>query len=166
MVDAAYLDLLVGCFGYQPKAIHEKIDDKFAIIEEMMRKMLEFQAKTVSSEVGGVADDQGSGGNPDSIRRGRSKEHQGISQAKTPASQRSPSHEPKHDPTEQSNQTPRYQHRYSQADLPQQFSAFLQETHTSNQKNNPITIDSLSKLIKRSDFDSLSTNHQTRSIAN
>ncbi|KAH0457147.1 hypothetical protein IEQ34_015054 [Dendrobium chrysotoxum] len=33
-------------------AIHEKIDEKFAIMEEMMRKMLEFQTKMASSEAG------------------------------------------------------------------------------------------------------------------
>ncbi|KAL0929209.1 hypothetical protein M5K25_001153 [Dendrobium thyrsiflorum] len=49
--------------------IHEKIDKKFAIMEEMVRKILEFQTKTASPEARGATSDHGSGGNPNPIRR-------------------------------------------------------------------------------------------------
>ncbi|PKU62890.1 hypothetical protein MA16_Dca028184 [Dendrobium catenatum] len=52
-------------------AIHEKINEKFAIMEELMIKMLEFQTKMVSSKVGGPTRDHGSGGNPNPITRGK-----------------------------------------------------------------------------------------------
>ncbi|KAL0916630.1 hypothetical protein M5K25_014157 [Dendrobium thyrsiflorum] len=55
-------------------AIHEKIDEKFAIMEEIVRKILEFQIKTASLEARGATNDQGSGGNPNPIRRGKDQE--------------------------------------------------------------------------------------------
>ncbi|KAH0454223.1 hypothetical protein IEQ34_016147 [Dendrobium chrysotoxum] len=48
---------------------HEKVEGKFAILEEMMRKMLEFQTKTTSSEARKVATGQESGKNPNPMRR-------------------------------------------------------------------------------------------------
>ncbi|KAL0927175.1 hypothetical protein M5K25_001338 [Dendrobium thyrsiflorum] len=40
-------------------AIHEKIDEKFAIMEKMVRKILEFQTKTASPEARGATSDKG-----------------------------------------------------------------------------------------------------------
>ncbi|KAH0468623.1 hypothetical protein IEQ34_001855 [Dendrobium chrysotoxum] len=51
-------------------AIHKKIDEKFAIMEEM----LEFRTKAMSPEARGATGDQGSGGNPNPIRRGKDQE--------------------------------------------------------------------------------------------
>ncbi|KAL0929055.1 hypothetical protein M5K25_000995 [Dendrobium thyrsiflorum] len=49
--------------------VHEKIYEKFAVMEEMMTKMLELQTKTTSSEAGRATSGQGSGENPNMMRR-------------------------------------------------------------------------------------------------
>ncbi|KAL0912714.1 hypothetical protein M5K25_018706 [Dendrobium thyrsiflorum] len=50
-------------------AIHEKVNGKFAIMEETMRKMLEVQIKITPLEARGAVGNQGSGENPNPIRQ-------------------------------------------------------------------------------------------------
>ncbi|KAL0913294.1 hypothetical protein M5K25_016742 [Dendrobium thyrsiflorum] len=55
-------------------AIHDKINGKFAIIEEMMRKMLEVQTKMMLLEARGAIGGQESEENPNPIRRREDQE--------------------------------------------------------------------------------------------
>ncbi|KAL0903343.1 hypothetical protein M5K25_027716 [Dendrobium thyrsiflorum] len=51
--------------------VHEKMDGKFAAMEEMLRKLLEAQPKMTTSEAKGTISSQRSGGNPNPLRRGK-----------------------------------------------------------------------------------------------
>ncbi|KAL0911599.1 hypothetical protein M5K25_019754 [Dendrobium thyrsiflorum] len=59
----------ISDFGKQFSVIYEKIDEKSAILEEMTRKMLEFQIKMALSDAREVATGQESGENPNPISR-------------------------------------------------------------------------------------------------
>ncbi|KAL0916546.1 hypothetical protein M5K25_014067 [Dendrobium thyrsiflorum] len=61
-------------FENQFSSVHEKIHGMFAIMEEIMRKILEAQTKLALSEARGATDSQGSGENPNLIRRGEDHE--------------------------------------------------------------------------------------------
>ncbi|PKU85946.1 hypothetical protein MA16_Dca001777 [Dendrobium catenatum] len=64
----------ISYFQTQISIVHEKIDGKFAIMEEMMKKLLESQTKTTSSEAREAASSQGSEENSNLIRRGKEQE--------------------------------------------------------------------------------------------
>ncbi|KAL0906618.1 hypothetical protein M5K25_025128 [Dendrobium thyrsiflorum] len=55
-------------------AIHEKMDKKCAVVEEMLKKLHDAQPKTTSSEAKGATNGQGSGRNPIPIRRRENQE--------------------------------------------------------------------------------------------
>ncbi|KAL0904501.1 hypothetical protein M5K25_026623 [Dendrobium thyrsiflorum] len=56
-------------FKNQFSSANEKMDEKFVIVEEMLRKLLEDKPKTMTLEVKGAIDGQGNGGNPNPLRR-------------------------------------------------------------------------------------------------
>ncbi|KAL0917295.1 hypothetical protein M5K25_012348 [Dendrobium thyrsiflorum] len=75
-----YWSLNLGTYGRkkdfksQISTVHEKIDEKFSILEEMLKKLLKSQPKTVSSETREATDNQGCGENPNPIRRREDEE--------------------------------------------------------------------------------------------
>ncbi|KAL0914989.1 hypothetical protein M5K25_015384 [Dendrobium thyrsiflorum] len=60
----------ISNFENQFVSVHEKMDGKFAIVEEMPKKLLEVKLKMTTSETKDVNGGQGSGGNPNPFRGG------------------------------------------------------------------------------------------------